>query len=223
MTGFFASRTGPGTSSKRCRNHFGTPPTGRSFTCSKNQSRHLPTRFPKGPAARCVPDPSSIGRSDYLVHRHRESGRAGRDRCSVRQGRHLKRRQRSRSRIRKPTADGKRQRHSRDARDPGVQARRRPAQTSAAARDSRWRMCCPLEASIGAVPVQDAKRLRLGNRATSPTSARILAAPAGPMPWRSISRDPLASTAAFSSDFMTLSPPSRRSTPANYSSPSQAS
>ena len=27
--------------------HFGTPPTGRSFTCSKNQSRRLPSHFPK--------------------------------------------------------------------------------------------------------------------------------------------------------------------------------
>jgi hypothetical protein len=34
----------------------------------------------------------------------------------------------------------------------------------------------------GAVPVQDAKWLRSGNRATSPTSARIPAAPAGPTP-----------------------------------------
>jgi hypothetical protein len=39
-TGSFASLTEPGTSSKDCRNHFGTP-TGRSFTCSKNQSRRL--------------------------------------------------------------------------------------------------------------------------------------------------------------------------------------
>jgi hypothetical protein len=30
------------------------------------------------------------------------------------------------------------------------------------ARDSRWRMCWPLEASIGAVPFQDAKWSRLG-------------------------------------------------------------
>jgi hypothetical protein len=37
------------------------------------------------------------------------------------------------------------------------------------ARDSPWRICCPLEASIGAVPVQEAKRLRLGNLVTSAT------------------------------------------------------
>ena len=69
------------------------------------------------------------------------------------------------------------------------------------ARDSRWRVCSPLEASIGAVPVQEAKWLRSGNRATSPTSARILAAPAGPIPWMSIKCDPRAWTAAFSSAF----------------------
>jgi hypothetical protein len=40
----------------------------------------------------------------------------------------------------------------------------------------------PEEASRGAVPVQEANRLRSANRATSPTSARIRAAPAGPMP-----------------------------------------
>ena len=34
-------------SSKGCPNHFGTPPTGRSFTCSMNQSRRLPTPFPE--------------------------------------------------------------------------------------------------------------------------------------------------------------------------------
>ena len=45
------------------------------------------------------------------------------------------------------------------------------------ARDSRWRCWSPDEASKGAVPVQDAKRLRSANRATSPTSARIRAAP----------------------------------------------
>jgi hypothetical protein len=36
-----ASLTEPGMSSKDCRNHFGTAPTGPSFTCSKNQSRRL--------------------------------------------------------------------------------------------------------------------------------------------------------------------------------------
>jgi hypothetical protein len=38
VTGFFVSRTGPGTSSKDCRNRFGTPLTERSFTCSKSQA-----------------------------------------------------------------------------------------------------------------------------------------------------------------------------------------
>ena len=46
MKGFFASRTGLGTSSKDCHNRFETPLTERFFTCSKRQSRHLPTRFP---------------------------------------------------------------------------------------------------------------------------------------------------------------------------------
>lgn len=36
-----------GTSSKGCRSHCGAPPTGRSFTCLKNQSRRLPTPFPR--------------------------------------------------------------------------------------------------------------------------------------------------------------------------------
>ena len=47
MTGFFASRTEPGTSLKHCRNHSGTPPTGRSFTCSKSQSPALADPFPE--------------------------------------------------------------------------------------------------------------------------------------------------------------------------------
>ena len=41
--------TEPGTSLKDCRNQFGTPPTGRSFTCSKSQSLCLPTRFRSRP------------------------------------------------------------------------------------------------------------------------------------------------------------------------------
>src|SRR3954449_3611247 len=52
---------------------------------------------------------------------------------------------------------------------------------------------------MGAVPVQDAKWLRSGNRATSPTSARIRAAPAGPMPRKSIRCEPRARTAPASS------------------------
>lgn len=67
------------------------------------------------------------------------------------------------------------------------------------ARDSRCRFCSPEEASRGAVPVQDANRLRSAKRATSPTLARIRAATTAPTPWRSISRDPRAKTMAFSS------------------------
>jgi hypothetical protein len=64
---------------------------GRSFTCSKNQSRHLPTVPRSRPTARCVPSPSPVRRSDHLVHGHGASGRAGRHRCAVRQSRHLNR------------------------------------------------------------------------------------------------------------------------------------
>ncbi len=53
---------------------------------------------------------------------------------------------------------------------------------------------------MGAVPVQDANRLRSANRLTSPTSARIRAATTGPMPWCSISRESRAMTMAFSSE-----------------------
>ena len=70
---------------------------------------------------------------------------------------------------------------------------------------------------MGAVPVQEAKWPRLGNRATSPTSARMRAAPAGPMPWISISCEPLARTAALSSAFIALSLASRRSMSASSS------
>jgi hypothetical protein len=67
------------------------------------------------------------------------------------------------------------------------------------ARDRRCRICSPEEASRGAVPVQDAKWLRSGNRATSPTSAGIRAAPAGPIPHGSIRCEPRSRTAAASS------------------------
>ncbi len=60
-------------------------------------------------------------------------------------------------------------------------------------------MCSPEEASRGAVPVQDADRLRSVNRATSPTSARILAATTGPTPVRSIRVELRARTRVFSS------------------------
>ena len=39
-------------SSKHCRNHFETRPTGRSFTCLKNQSRHFPEGDPLPDACR---------------------------------------------------------------------------------------------------------------------------------------------------------------------------
>jgi hypothetical protein len=81
------------------------------------------------------------------------------------------------------------------------------------ARERRWWVCWPLEASIGAVPVQDAKWLRPGNRATLPRSARIRAAPAGPIPQMSIRCEPVAWTAALSSAFIALSLASRRSRP----------
>src|ERR1035437_4193090 len=50
------------------------------------------------------------------------------------------------------------------------------------ARESRWRTWSPLEASRGAVPFQDANLPLSANRAMSPTSPRIRAAPEGPMP-----------------------------------------
>ena len=62
------------------------------------------------------------------------------------------------------------------------------------ARESRCRICSPEEASRGAVPVQEANRLRSANRAMSPTSARIRAATTGPTPGMSISVEPRAST-----------------------------
>ena len=63
---------------------------------------------------------------------------------------------------------------------------------------------------MGAVPVQDAKWCRVGNRDTSPTSARIRPAPAGPMPGRSIRCDPRARTAALISAVSSLTRTFRR-------------
>jgi hypothetical protein len=57
-----ASRTESGTSSKDCRSHFGTPATRRSFTCSKNQSRRLPTPFPKQIRCQALGLGQAIGR-----------------------------------------------------------------------------------------------------------------------------------------------------------------
>ena len=53
------------------------------------------------------------------------------------------------------------------------------------ARESRWRFCSPEEASIGAVPFQEAKCQRVGNRDTCPMSPSSRAAPEGPTPYRS--------------------------------------
>ena len=61
----------------------------RSFTCSMNQSRRLPTHFPKQTRCQVLPSPSSVGRPDHLVHGHRESRRAGRHCCAVCQGRYM--------------------------------------------------------------------------------------------------------------------------------------
>ena len=47
MTASSASRTGPGTKSRRSLNHYATLRTRRSSTCSKNQSQHSPTHSPE--------------------------------------------------------------------------------------------------------------------------------------------------------------------------------
>jgi hypothetical protein len=91
VTGSFASRTGPGTSSKGCHNHFEVLPRERSFICSKSQYQPSPIRFPKRTRSQGLSSPSSVGRSDCLVHSHREPGRAGCHSYAVHQGRHLKR------------------------------------------------------------------------------------------------------------------------------------
>ena len=51
---------------------------------------------------------------------------------------------------------------------------------------------------MGAVPVQDANRLRSVNRATSPVSARVRTATTGPTPGKSIRVDPVAATMSLS-------------------------
>jgi hypothetical protein len=50
--------------------------------------------------------------------------------------------------------------------------------------ESRWRIWSPEEASIGAVPFQDAKWPLVGKRVMSPASTSKRAAPVGPMPCR---------------------------------------
>ncbi len=67
-----------------------------------------------------------------------------------------------------------------------------PVDPPAAGRDSRWRFCSPEEASMGAVPFQDAKCPRVGNRDTSPMSPSSRAAPEGPIPCSSSSVLPVA-------------------------------
>ena len=52
---------------------------------------------------------------------------------------------------------------------------------------------------MGAVPFQDAKWSRLGNRVMSPTSTSSRAAPEGPIPCSSINVVPVAATSSLSS------------------------
>ena len=67
------------------------------------------------------------------------------------------------------------------------------------ARESRWRVWLPEDASSGAVPFQEANRSRLANRWMSPTSASSRAAPEGPMPCSCSRVDPRAVTSSVSS------------------------
>ena len=65
--------------------------------------------------------------------------------------------------------------------------------------DSRCRTWSPEEASIGAVPFQDAKWALSGNLVTSATSTSSRAAPEGPIPCRVVSVVVLALSSALSS------------------------
>jgi hypothetical protein len=65
--------------------------------------------------------------------------------------------------------------------------------------DRRWRTVSPDDASIGAVPVQDANRFRSANLVASPTSAKTRAATIGPTPGSSVKVEPLSWTITFSS------------------------
>ena len=67
------------------------------------------------------------------------------------------------------------------------------------ARDSRWRTWSPEEASMGAVPFQDAKWALVGNLVTSPASTSSRAAPEGPIPCREVSVVVVALSSSFSS------------------------
>jgi hypothetical protein len=73
----------------------------------------------------------------------------------------------------------------------------------------------PEDASRGAVPVQEANRLRSAKRAMSPTSATIRAAPAGPTPWICIRLEPRSVTAVFRPT-RTCCGPVWRSTPTSW-------
>ena len=72
------------------------------------------------------------------------------------------------------------------------------------ARDSRWRFWSPEDASIGAVPFQEAKWARLVNRPMSPMSPSRRAAPDGPMPCRCCRRLPVLATSSVSCWFAIL-------------------
>ena len=60
------------------------------------------------------------------------------------------------------------------------------------ARESRWRTWSPEDASIGAVPFQDAKCALEGKRATSRASISSRAAPDGPIPFKLVKVVPVA-------------------------------
>jgi hypothetical protein len=98
-----------------------------------------------------------------------------------------------------------------------VQARPAGFRRRVPAGESRWRICSPEEAWTGADPVQDARWLRSGKRRTSPTSARMRAAPAGPTAGRSITCDPLASIACFGSALSSFGRTSSRTRSASWS------
>ncbi len=67
------------------------------------------------------------------------------------------------------------------------------------ARESRWRTWSPEEASIGAVPFQEAKCALVGNRVMPATSTSSRAAPEGPIPCRLGSVVAVALSSSFSS------------------------
>ncbi len=67
------------------------------------------------------------------------------------------------------------------------------------ARESRWRIWSPEDASSGAVPFHDAKWPLVGNRVMSPTSISSRAAPDGPMPFNVSSEVPVIATSSRSS------------------------